>query len=88
MHTGMESRVDELLGLPQLGSHGLDLPLLVGDEQLLGLLETGIANEKGPGKKTRKLARYVRRLWYFPLVQIQLFNVHMSAPVDDEHAPM
>lgn len=50
MRTGMKGRVDELLGLPQLGSHGLDLSLLVGDEELLGLLETGIANEKGPGR--------------------------------------
>lgn len=57
-HTGMESRVDELLGLPQVGRHGLDLSLLVGDEELLSLLETSIANEKRPANLARTLARH------------------------------
>ena len=57
-HTGMESRVDELLGLPQVGRHGLDLSLLVGDEELLSLLETGIANEKRPANMACTLARH------------------------------
>lgn len=81
MHTGMEGRVDKLLGLPQLGSHGLDLTLLVGDKQLLGLLETSIANEKGPEKVARELARCVCRLLssLSPFL-IQPFNARMSAP--------
>jgi len=44
--TGMQRRVDNLLGLPQLRCHLVRLALLVGYQGPLGLLETRLAHEQ------------------------------------------
>lgn len=44
--TGMQRRVDNLLGLPQLRCHLVRLALLVGYQRPLGLLETRLAHEQ------------------------------------------
>lgn len=44
----MKGRIDNLLGFPELGGHGLDLSRLVGDQGVLRLLESSSADEKGP----------------------------------------
>lgn len=52
----VKCRVDDFLGLPELGGHGWYLPLLVCDQELLGLLEAGATDEEGPGRRGRRLA--------------------------------
>lgn len=44
----MYRRVDNLLRLPQLWCHILDLALLVCHDQLLRIVEAGLASEEGP----------------------------------------
>lgn len=44
--TGMQRRVDNFLGLPQLRCHLVRLALLVGYQRPLGLLETRLAHEQ------------------------------------------
>lgn len=50
-HTRMKSRIDNLLGFPELGSHELSLSCLVGYQGTFCLLESSSADEECPGEK-------------------------------------
>lgn len=43
----MQCRVHDLLGLPELRRHALDLAILVLDEQVLCVIESCLASEEG-----------------------------------------
>lgn len=51
-HTRMQCRVHDLLRMPQLRRHGLDLALLVGGDEALRVLETGAGDKQHPAQKS------------------------------------
>lgn len=48
----MQCRVHDLLRMPQLRRHGLDLALLVGGDEALRVLETGAGDKQHPAQKS------------------------------------
>ena len=48
----MKGRIDNLLGLPELGGHELSLSRFVGYQGALRLLESSSADEECPGEET------------------------------------
>ena len=54
-HTGMDSRIDNLLRLPQFGRHLPDLARLVRGDELFCIFEAGRRGEERPGVISRIL---------------------------------